>query len=622
MESTRPGDVLAGRYRLTDLLSEARDGRFWKAQDTVLDRSVALHVLAEDDPRAPLLLDAARASAIVTDPHVLHVLDADQRDGSVYVVNEWGVGTSLDVLLASTGPIAPRRAAWVAGEVADTLASAHAHGTAHGRLNPENVLLGADGGVHVIGLAVDAALLGLTGDRRAVDLVDLAGLLYAMLTGRWAGESTTAVPLAPVERGRVLRPRQVRAGVPRMLDDLCDSVLGGAPVSAAAFAARMREYVGDASDLSAGVLLGTLTLGYPDPGDGAADPAMVAVPMLPGQGAPGDADARTGTAERAVGGAGAQDGPGEDTQDTQDTQDRGASGGSDEGPATVAGMPSFDETGADGAPWFSPRPDRPAPPPELEEPPARPLFADEPRQPRYAEPPEPDTGEDHWIFSAPLVNVAEEPRDPVPGRNWFRLALGIAIGVLLVLGIVIAIHGLHNNKTAPPAPPSSPGAHTTGGSPTASPTPVTGLHVRDFDPQGNPPSEYPELAHYAIDGNPATVWHTSSYIDQLGNGPRALKSGVGLVVDLGSSHDIGTVDVTVGPGAPTSLSLYVSNTNPVGTPTGTPAARVSGSGKIAIHPAHATGRYLTIWLTALPRGSDGQYSAVIAEVAVTGVATS
>ena len=44
--SIRPGDVLAGRYLLVDLLSESGDGRFWRAHDRVLDRHVALHVIA------------------------------------------------------------------------------------------------------------------------------------------------------------------------------------------------------------------------------------------------------------------------------------------------------------------------------------------------------------------------------------------------------------------------------------------------------------------------------------------------------------------------------------------------------------------------------------------------
>ena len=103
--STRPGDVLAGRYRLIDLLTESGGGRFWRAHDNVLERFVALHVIPEDDPRAPLLLAAARESATVLDSRILRVLDAELRDGWCFVVKEWGTGTSLDSLVPPGGPL-------------------------------------------------------------------------------------------------------------------------------------------------------------------------------------------------------------------------------------------------------------------------------------------------------------------------------------------------------------------------------------------------------------------------------------------------------------------------------------------------------------------------------------
>ena len=111
--SIRPGDVLADRYRLVDLLDESGGGRFWRAHDRVLDRHVAVHVIAADDERAAGLLEAARRSATVHDRRLLRVLDADRVDGLCYVVNEWGSGSSLDIMLADEGPLAPRRAAWI-----------------------------------------------------------------------------------------------------------------------------------------------------------------------------------------------------------------------------------------------------------------------------------------------------------------------------------------------------------------------------------------------------------------------------------------------------------------------------------------------------------------------------
>ena len=258
--SIRPGDVLAGRYRLVDLLSESGGGRFWRAHDRVLERHVALHVISADDPRADGLLAAARRSATVLDPRLLRVLDAERVDGLCYVVNEWGSGVSLDIMLANDGPLAPRRAAWLVAEVAASIAVAHARGVSHGRLVPENVLVDRGGAVRVIGFAVDAALHGLAEGRcQPPTSATSPACCYAALTGRWPGASASAVPEAPQAHGRLLRPRQVRAGVPRPLDDLCDGVLGplasrhrdGRDLSSAQdIADHLVEFVGDPTGLA------------------------------------------------------------------------------------------------------------------------------------------------------------------------------------------------------------------------------------------------------------------------------------------------------------------------------------------------------------------------------------
>ena len=245
------GDVLAERYRLDDLLAEAGAGRFWRAHDLVLHRPVAVHILAEDDERSGPLLEAARRTGPVINRRLLRVLDAESVDGCCFVVNEWGQGDSLDILLTREGPLAPRRAAWLVAEVADSMAEAHAAGLAHGCLTPENVLIDQHGQVRIIGFGVEAALRGLPPGRVNVDEIDLAGLLYCALTAKWAGVSESGVPPAPEVHGEVLRPRRVRAGIPRVLDALCDQVLNphqesttGQP-SAHTVRDLLHDYLGD-----------------------------------------------------------------------------------------------------------------------------------------------------------------------------------------------------------------------------------------------------------------------------------------------------------------------------------------------------------------------------------------
>ncbi|MCL8026701.1 hypothetical protein [Nocardioides bruguierae] len=255
--SNRPGDELVGRYRLVDLLSESRGGRFWRAHDRVLERQVAVHVISEDDDRADALLDAARRSATVLDPHILRVLDAARADGLCFVVNEWGSGTSLDTMLSAGGPLPPRQAAWLAGEVAQATRTAHRAGVPHGRLVPESVLVDSSGSVRIIGWCVDAALHGRGAGSTEDDLADLAGLLYAGLTARWGGPSSSSVPAAPRDHDRVLRPRQVRAGIPRPLDSLCDALLnpdGDEARSAEDVVEELEDFVGDDTGLRRSII--------------------------------------------------------------------------------------------------------------------------------------------------------------------------------------------------------------------------------------------------------------------------------------------------------------------------------------------------------------------------------
>src|SRR3954451_1249297 len=259
----RPGTVLAGRFTLDVLLDEHGGARFWRATDQTLARSVAVHLLPASDPRADSLLTAARTSALVSDGHLLRVLDAAGEDGVVYVVNEWGYGVSLDQLLVE-GPLPPRRAAWVVKEVAEAIATAHRTGVAHGRLLPENVMITEAGSVKLIGFVMDSVLRSNGGrDQRRVtggdpmsahesDVVNLAALLYAALVGRWPGSEGSSIPPAPTEHGRPLRPRRVRAGVPRPLDAICERVLNAdahphqPPIETAhEIYAALSDYIGD-----------------------------------------------------------------------------------------------------------------------------------------------------------------------------------------------------------------------------------------------------------------------------------------------------------------------------------------------------------------------------------------
>jgi hypothetical protein len=629
-DSIRHGDVLANRYLLIDLLSESRGGRFWRAHDRVLSRHVALHIIPEDDERAAGLLDAAKRSATVSDRRLLRVLDADVRDELVYVVNEWGAGTSLDVMLANDGPLSARRAAWITSEVGAALANAHAADVAHGRLVPENVLVDHSGSVRVIGLAVDAALQGLPAGRVSADVVDLAGILYAAMTGKWPGISRSNVPSAPDHIGRVLRPRKVRAGVPKTLDQICDEVLNPYAEhtqgldSASALATALREFVGDSATMAAQEAAAHRESTLPDNGPPTAYPPgslPVTQPASQPIGQPVTLPVSTQPEPPLVEEVtGDELSPSRAQQLEQETQ---------------AGIPDWDDplTGPNDMSWLEKRADPPPPPPPLEEPTARPLFAPDPppgepaRRPRYLTDSSGSgervaegggTGNGYWPWEngAPPPPGREVPEpEEVPGRNWLRLAGAILAVLLLVLAVLFAFNLGRDRGSDPPAGSGDDDPTTSESAQPPQPVQVVGAVA--FDPQGDPPNdENDELIPNVYDGKPTTEWHTSSYRDNFGPAAPALKQGVGVTLDLGESRDVRIIEVTFGTG-PTTAQVFVGDTAPASVDD---LAEPAGEGTVddvltVSLDEPVSGRFVTVWLTSIP-SDPPDFRGVVKEIKV------
>ena len=247
---------LGGRFRLDERVSldqvsgfsgscgslwEARGLSLWKATDQLLNRPVTIYLL----PRGPVpsaVTDAVRSAAKVSDPRLATIYDTDFDEDCPYIVAEWTRGTHLEDLLLSGLPH-PALAAAMIADAADAIAVAHRAGRPHLRLTPRSLRWDNGSGLKITGLGLDDALcgpgLGGTGlggpgaedppyaDGTAVDTTALARMLYALLTGYWPGDEPTALPAAPRHKGNVCTPRQIRAGVPAMLDAIAFRGLQG-----------------------------------------------------------------------------------------------------------------------------------------------------------------------------------------------------------------------------------------------------------------------------------------------------------------------------------------------------------------------------------------------------------
>jgi hypothetical protein len=234
---------LGGRFRLDERISsgdqvngpcgsswEARGLSLWKASDRLLGRPVTIYLLPPGIGVPSSVVEAVLSAAKVTDPRLATIYDTDFALECPYIVSEWAPGTHLEDLVLSGLPH-PALAAAMIADAADALAVAHRAGRPHLRLTPRSLRWHPATGLKITGLGLDAALCGATADPasaegRAADTMALARMLYALLTGYWPGDEAaarptaqpTALPPAPRHKGRVCTPRQVRAGVPAILD--------------------------------------------------------------------------------------------------------------------------------------------------------------------------------------------------------------------------------------------------------------------------------------------------------------------------------------------------------------------------------------------------------------------
>jgi hypothetical protein len=234
-EQAQPDAVLLdGRYRLDALVRRVGGTTLWQATDQLLCRPVAVHLLPAWGQVPPDLAEAVQACARVNDVRLATVFDVDYDADRRYIVSEWVTDPNLEQLLR-TGLPGPALATTIVAEAAEALAAAHRAGRPHLRLSMRCVHWGSSD-LKITGLGIDAALsAGVRPDAgplsaaeaAAADTAALASLLYAMLTGYWPGDEPTTLPPAPRNRVGLCEPRQLRPGIPPMLNAIVCHALRG-----------------------------------------------------------------------------------------------------------------------------------------------------------------------------------------------------------------------------------------------------------------------------------------------------------------------------------------------------------------------------------------------------------
>ncbi|MEU1433423.1 serine/threonine-protein kinase [Streptomyces sp. NPDC005786] len=209
----KDGRLLAGRYRLGEVLGRGGMGTVHRAVDETLGRTVAVKELRfpsaiDDDEKRRLItrtLREAKAIARIRNNGAVTVYDVVDEDDRPWIVMELIEGKSLAEAVREDGVLTPRRAAEVGLAILDVLRSAHREGILHRDVKPSNVLIAEDGRV----VLTDFGIAQVEGDpsvtstgmlvgapsyispERArghkpgppADLWSLGGLLYASVEG-------------------------------------------------------------------------------------------------------------------------------------------------------------------------------------------------------------------------------------------------------------------------------------------------------------------------------------------------------------------------------------------------------------------------------------------------------
>ena len=156
------GQLINDRYEIIRSIGEGGMANVYLAQDTILDRKVAVKILrgdlAEDEKFVRRFQREAISASSLNDPNIVEVYDVGEDDGKYFIVMEYVQGLTLKQLIKKRGSLTLPEVVDIMLQLTNAVAHAHESYIIHRDIKPQNVIILEDGRVKIMDFGIAVAL--------------------------------------------------------------------------------------------------------------------------------------------------------------------------------------------------------------------------------------------------------------------------------------------------------------------------------------------------------------------------------------------------------------------------------------------------------------------------------